>query len=250
MKEEILIDVILIMGTIGIAKIVDVCFGRFKRAVRAVLGELDRHYLCGHRLSAMVIEDFFGRFRDYNDEGFCYTFSAVVMLSLKRFRTARLVRGNIRHNNYGYHSWVEIWYLGEWYVIDLSLNDHPILLIPRRIFYAVQRPELMLIYSHRKFWADPAAKHLYERIQKPELSRVFVDVWAHYTPRPGKVEIADMNTPIELLEASGLYYLFPPDTGYKFSQRIVNEFMARPERKQPKRRTLRRLAGYYKSKQD
>lgn len=248
MVREILVGALLIITTIDIAWFVNIYFERFQRAIVVVFDALDEHYLCGYRIGDLLLNNFFERFRHFNDEGFCYTFSAVIMLSLKHLRSAQLVRGNIRCNNYGYHSWVEIRYFGVWYVIDVCLHDNTRLLVPRTLYYSVQRPQVMVRYRHRQFWADPAAHQLYTRLQKLETSRVFVEIWDHYTPAHGHIEIFDMITPLHGLPEADYYSLFPPDFSFRFSQRIVDEFMARPERLRPKMHTLRRLESFYKHK--
>ncbi len=207
---------------------------------------LTQVYLCGYSIYHMIRVEFPHRFGNFNHEGFCYTFSAAIMIGLKSRKSSRLVRGFVISPDYhSDHSWVEIKAFGRWWVID------PVLLINgmtyRRRYYQKYHPEILAVYSYRVFWRDPAAHKFWERMCCLETSKIFVDLFWHYTPRNDGIEIPNMKDD-KLRLPDKQYYLFPPIFGYHFDQEIVNEFMARPTRKSPRRRTLRRLNSYYRKK--
>lgn len=216
-----------------------------KKSHKVVMYQLYQTYLCGHNLFAMIRVNFFQRFGNLNHEGFCYTFSAAIMLGLKAMKHTRVVRGHIVLPDYdSFHSWVEVKVFGIWYVVDPCFISRGI--IRRSWYYQENHPKILVIYPYKKFWSDPAALQFYERLKRPELSKVFTELYYHYTPKGEAIEIPNMkDDEYDFLDKSQ-YYLFPPVYGFKFDQEIVNELMARPTRKSPRRRTLRRLDSYYR----
>lgn len=177
--------------------------------------EISQHYFCGHNLADMIKTNFFGRFSDFNKEGFCYTYSAVIMLALRKFKHTRVVRGYIDQPDYqSNHSWVEI----------------------------------RVIYTYGEFWRDPFAEKFQQRLRQPATSLIFWELFHRYTPYDSdeSLRFKELDpSEIELFDPP-YYMLSPPELGWKYSQRIVNELMARPSRRTPKRRTLRRLDSLYR----
>lgn len=207
--------------------------------------EIGEYYFCGHNLSDMIEADFFVRFSDFNHEGFCYTYSAIIMLALRKFKHTRVVRGYIDLPDYqSNHSWTEIRICGQWWVIDLG--NSPTIFMSQKLYYKVMQPRIRVIYTHEDFWCDPFAEKFQQRLQQPATSHIFWEIFDRYTPQGDGIEMEDMAvSEIELLDPP--YYMpFPPELGWKYSQRIVNELMARPTRRSPKRRTLRRLDHLYR----
>lgn len=207
--------------------------------------ELNRSYLCGYSLYHMLRVHFPNRFGNFNHEGFCYTFSAAAMLGLKRCRYNRLVRGYLAAEGFETdHSWVEVKAFGHWWVIDLRYLTNG--MMPRRRYYQTTHAEVQAIYPRRVFWQDPAALQFYQRLQRPESSKIFFNLYWYYTPSVGEIEFHPREELMLELPENTKYYLFPPKYGYKFDQEIINELMARPARRSPRRRTLRRLDHWYK----
>lgn len=58
------------------------------------------------------------------------------------------------------------------------------------------------------FWRDPRAAEFYERLQRPETSRIFVNLYQHYTPRRGTIEIPKLTEREELKFLANGYHLF------------------------------------------
>ncbi len=219
-------------------------------AYRVIMTEICQIYFCGHNVYAMIQSNFFQRFGDFNHEGFCYTVSSVIMLGLQPFETSRVVRGHVHADDFSsLHSWVEVRLFGLWWVIDPCMYSTAF--TTRRYFRRCLHPKVMKVYDYQTFWGDKSAQVFRERLEKPQSSHVFVDIYLYYTPKGNdNVLIAnDGFEGLDLPDDDRMYYLFPPEYGFWFSQRIVNEFMARPTRKSPRRRTIRRLEGFYKKKQ-
>lgn len=215
------------------------------QSYRLVLQELRRSYLCGYSLFAMIETNFMQRFGEFNQEGFCYAFSAAIMLGLKNFQRSRLVRGHIALPDYdSYHSWVEIKLFGRWWVVDpcFCLGGFT----KRRWYYHCHHPKIMVVYSYQDFWNDAAALQFHKRLIRPNLSKIFVDLYYHYTPYGDNIAIPDMQDDQLYLLDSKLYLIFPPSYGFKFSQGIINDFMARSTRRSPRRRSLRLLDSHYR----
>lgn len=207
-----------------------------------VMKVLDEYYLCGYSICKLIMSELFGRLGDLNDEGFCFTVSAAIMLALKDVKTARLVRGNVRE--IGEHSWVEIKYLGRFWVID------PLIYVggfaSRASYYRMQGVRVVVAYRYQQFWHDTAAEKFYKRLSYPATSCVFVDLFWYYTPVEDIREKLGERKGEPQFCASGQYYIFAPEYGYLFNQRIINELMARPTRRAPKKRTIRRLYSQYR----
>lgn len=233
--------------------IIEVYLARYLRkrtlieSYRAIMGQLHQTYLCGYSLWAMIRANFFHRFGNINKEGFCYTFSAAIMLGLKELKRTRLVRGKIVLPNYdSFHSWVEVKVFGQWWVVDPCFYSGGF--TRKRWYYQKLHPEVVIIYRYQDFWKDPAANQFYERLRHPELSKVFVELYYHYTPHEDTVGIYNMEDDIYDFPNTPEYYLFPPNYGFKFTQKIINELMARPTRRSPRQRTLRCLDSYYRKR--
>lgn len=221
---------------------------QLKAVYHSIMTTLNQSYLCGYSLFMMIRDNFINRFANFNHEGFCFTFSATIMLSLKKYSKSRLVRGRIVDEEFDSdHSWVELKLLGTWWVID------PCFYVAgfsyRHYYYRTLRPQIEIIYDYQTFWSDPLADEFYQRMRKPEASYLFVNLYARYTPDKGSLRISSPESYLEngydFLE-NGQYYLFPPDHHYHFSQEIVNDFMARPTHRSPKLRSLRRLDRVYR----
>lgn len=243
-----------VLDAIGIVSLVVLCRRawkmRIKNAYIMVMSELAEFYLCQYDLYHMIRANFFQRFGSFNREGFCHTFSSAIMLGLKNLQQAQLVRGRVADGQ-GFesvHSWVEIKLFGQWFVIDPCFYSTGFTL--RRWYRKNLNCEIKVIYDYATFWQDPLAEQFYQRMRECKSSMIFVELYWHYTPK-GKENVAIDNMIDDQIEWPGdkEYFLFPYDYGYKFSQRIVNEFMVRPVRRSPRRRTLRRLESYYKSVQ-
>lgn len=217
------------------------------RACVYVLREANRHYLCGYSLMKMIDTEFMNRFGNFNHEGFCYTFSAAMMLAMKDAKTAQIVRGHMVSDDTK-HSWVEFRRFGLWWVVDPCWLSCPV--VGRSWYYRELNPQVSVRYSHKEIWGDPAAEVFYRYMLKPETSRIFVNLYWHYTPdrKDAKIRIHNLvdGQKLPLPEANKSYLLFGEECGFWFCQRIVNEFMARPTRKAPKERTLRLLRRHWR----
>lgn len=245
-----------IFDVIIISVIVVMCHKTWKEKVkiayRKIMIELCDVYLCQYSLYHMIDVSFFHRFGHFNGEGFCYTFSAAIMLGLKNLKHTRLMRGYVKDRKGegidSLHSWVEVKLFGHWFVVDpcLYVRGFTLRRYHRKRFHC----EVRVIYDYATFWQDPLAEQFYQRMRECKSSMIFVELYWHYTPK-GKGNVAIENMIDDQIEWPGdrEYFLFPYGYGYKFSQRIVNEFMVRSARRSPRRRTLRRLESYYKSVQ-
>lgn len=208
----------------------------YLRTIASIIREFDRHYLCGYDLYSMVDADFMGRFGKFCQEGFCFTFSAAIMLSLRRIKTAQLVRGEIPEVE-TVHSWVELRAFGMWWVIDPCwYKTCPFL--RRYMHYEDNHPENIVRYSYAKIWHDPMAKTFYEHLSCSEKSHIFVELWSHYTPDvTGGFEIRKLNhEPYEISPGTRENYRrFDFDCQYhnKFCQEVIDELMAKADSETP-----------------
>lgn len=209
-----------------------------------LMSELSQLYLCRYSLYDMIVSQFIPRFTDFNHEGFCYTFSAAIMLSLRKYRNARLVRGYIDYRDlHSNHSWVEVRILGVWLVVDPNIMIAGF--TTRSWYYRAIRPEVKRVYKYREFWSDPYADEFFQRMSVQKTSHVFYNLCQRYTPNEkGSVETISP----EQYQAKGLeffddgqHYVFSPESGFYCEQSIINELMARPTRLSPKRHTIRRI---------
>lgn len=212
-----LVDVVFFVKNIKFR--IDIHWANMKNAT-------EETYLCGYSLADMIEADFPDRFGGINDNGFCYLWSAVAMLAFRRFKQTRLVRGQIDLPDYkSKHSWVEIRIYGRWWVFDL-MNRRAIFM-PRRFYYKHMRPEILITYDYQEFWSDPLAVKFYERLRKPETSRILVEIWRHYTPSTDGIEIGEPEVGLSEITLPDWprYTLFPKSLGHKFSQELVDELM-------------------------
>lgn len=194
---------------------------------RRIYDELEsgnyNHYFCGYSLADMISADFFSRFSSLNQEGFCYTYSAVIMLTLRKFKHTRVVRGRIDLPAYrSNHSWTEIRIRGQWWVIDLVnypiVDSRPINFMPRRFYYQHMRPKILVTYRYKEFWGDPLAVQFYECLREPETSGILLEIYHHYTPLRDGIEIGELDP----------YEILPEELGYDFSQETIDMLMANP----------------------
>ncbi len=218
-------------------------------ACRTFLIQISNAYLCGHHLYSMLCQKFFKRFGDFNHDGFCYTVSGIIMLALKNNHSAKYLRGFIRDRKSDFqteHSWVEVKVIGIWWVVDPVLTWP--FIVPRRHYNRLFRVERRHVYSYTEFWRHPDTETLHDRLQRPETSWIFVELYKYFTPKD-QTDVVFNPQPIDaFLENHHQYLVFPPEFGFKFSQRIVDDFMAKPTRKSPKKRTLRRLYRFYRQR--
>lgn len=209
-----------------------------------LMSELSQFYLCRYSLYDMIVSQFIPRFTDSNHEGFCYAFSAAIMLSLRKYRNARLVRGYIDYRDlHSNHSWVEVRILGVWLVVDPNIMIAGF--TTRSWYYRTIRPEVKRVYKYCEFWSDPYADEFFQRMSVRKTSHIFYNLCQRYTPHEkNSVEIISP----ERYRAKnlaffddGLYYVFPHESGFYCEQSIINELMARPARLSPKRHTIRSI---------
>lgn len=120
--------------------------------------------------------------------------------------------------------------------------------MPRSTYYSHEHPDIRLIYDYERFWSDRTALQFYERLSNRQKSYVFADLYYHYVPVTGEVGIHDLcwGEEYQFQKEDDTYSIFPPEYNINFSQLIVNDFMARPTRKSPKRRSIRRLEHCYR----
>lgn len=224
------------------------CYKReFAFVYQSIKAELSQIYFCRHNFFSMVENSFFPRFSNYNHCGFCYTVSAAVMLGLKSFRQSRVVRGWVR--DWGPHSWVEVRLCGQWWVIDTSCYIAKVIM-KRHYYYRKLRPKVMVVYDYETFWND-GARLFRTRLEKPETSRIFVEMFRYYTPAMDndlRTEGIENNSTKEItfFEDNRDYSLFSPEDDIRFCQEIVDDFMATPTCKSPRQNSLFCLEEFYK----
>ncbi|MCL1839623.1 hypothetical protein FWF89_01290 [Candidatus Saccharibacteria bacterium] len=146
------------------------------------LRRFDSYHLCGHTLKEFFISDSFQKLGRYNGTGFCYVASTLAMLALNHKRS-KIVRGYCL-NKYGeksFHSWVEVRYLGRRLCVDQVWFTPGI--IPRKRFYAENKPDVVFTCPHRVFFGLSGIPLLTERLQSSETSYLFQEIIDAFYPR-------------------------------------------------------------------
>lgn len=113
-------------------------------------------YLWGYPLSETIKAELPQRLGNYHGSGFCHEFAAVTMYALKGVKTARLCHGI--HPKYGYHSWVEYYKYGLWWVADLAWACQEYVPWPRWIYRKELAAETESVCKYKEFWQGSFAE--------------------------------------------------------------------------------------------
>lgn len=207
--------------------------------------QLTGTYFYGYQLDQVIGERFFLRYRKFVDIGFCTVTSSLMMLALKDNPTARVVRGYWCENGQkNYHSWVEFRLHGIWLVLDPCwIGGFPCVL--RLQYHLPWRMKISSVCRYDEFWALPISQNFHQKLQKPESSYLFCELFMAY----GWLTGHEADSLPECVEG----FKLDDDDGHKtsaavhiyydewmLSKRIFNEFMAKPTRRQPKAHTVRK----------
>lgn len=208
-------------------------------------------YFYGYSLDQVVGERFFWRYRKFVDIGFCAAVSSLMMFALKDNPTARIVRGYWREDGKKcYHSWAEFRLHGIWLVLDPCwLGGFPCML---RAKYRLRwRIRVSSVCKYDEFWALEISQKFYQKLQEPESSFLFYELFMAYGWLSGHEtdSLVKCTENFQLDDEAGLktsrgvaiYY-----DEWMLSKRIFSEFMAKPTRKQPKAHTVRRYRAIRK----
>ena len=216
-----------------------------KNLVLYLVERLAQTYFYGYGLDQVIGERFFLRYRKFVDFGFCTVASSLLMLALKDNPTARVVRGYWREEGKKYyHSWVEFRLHGIWLALDPCwLGGLPCAL---RLWYRWHwRLKISSVCRHDEFWALEISQKFSQKLQKPESSFLFYELFMAYGWLTGHEadSLAKCTESFKLDDEAGYKTSFGIPIYYNewmLSKRIFNEFMAKPTRKQPKAHTVRK----------
>lgn len=208
---------------------------RAERLTRYLMSELGKCYFCGYDLWQLYVLRFFPRYREFVDWGFCGPVAALSMMALRDNPTARYVYALAGPERYE-HCWCEFRYCGIWYVLDVCWY-YPFV-VPRRLYYRRNRPEILQVCEHQQFWDLLVSRQIRDKMAHPETSWLiseFVYLYNFSTVRGGPLFAPDIDE-YDLDDTVGRHinpYLIVVYPEIIFSRRIIYEMMQRSTRKRP-----------------
>ena len=139
-------------------------------------------YLNGYEIEKVISQNLPTELSIYAGLGFCYEFSALMMLSLKDNHTSRLVHGFVTapingKDEHFPHAWVE--YDND-KVIDLYAAHTP---IDKDEFYDEMNVEVKFVSEYEDFWQTRTTGELYSCIQTKDTSYIW-PILTNFRPHP------------------------------------------------------------------
>ena len=219
---------------------------------KQLIGEIIPCYFHGFPLCQVLMNESFGQLSGYIGYGLCYETSVLMMLALKKYRSARIVYADAiadtleGEQELDQHAFVEFRKFGLLWCIDISWAT-PIALrwwpLYRREF-RIKR--INRVFSYDEFWQYPLSLPLYEKIHDAEHSHILFELSAYASHKndhgaKGWLELPDN---FSLGAEDGLVYF--PGGVYRYgrerpmSNSIIRDFLARPERQYPTARSVRK----------
>ncbi|MBR2543095.1 hypothetical protein IKF03_00605 [Candidatus Saccharibacteria bacterium] len=204
-----------------------------------------KHYLNGFRVWEFYHNEAISRLGEYLKHGLCYESTALLMLVWKDFRKTRIAFLDCYS---GYekrrvdHAWFEFKRYGIWWVIDSTWCKA--IPLPRAFYATMVRARYVRIIDHEEFWRPKFVADFYEHLKTPENSYLFFElvlfrrmvehgVSMYHEHRDVKNLLADGENPTWSM--MGIY-----GNEHPISQQMLREYIARPKRKRPKERTIRK----------
>lgn len=219
--------------------------------------QLGNFYFCGHNLCDILERRFFYRYGQFIGHGFCYETSALMMLALRNNPTARIVKGTFLHRDRPCaHLWVEFWAYRHWWVLDPCEPESFIFL--RSSYYEAKRMKIISRCRYLKFWSYSSVRKLYRKLRQPQTSFLFCELSSCFrTDYEDAAELAlerigdpHFLSKCAFLDDPRCGTILIPDLCHPrivYSRRLINEFMARPQRLRPKNHTLRQARTVYRN---
>ncbi len=188
------------------------------------------------------------RLEEWLEAGFCYELSAISMMLLKNYQTARLCHGDFRDKNGNLktkHSWVEVMIpSGDWFVIDFAWM--PQWICKRGDYYRRCHSYGALtckwVCTYDDFWKIQFPNILYEAMKNSKTSSVLLELSGFCDPKDGYGFQKWIYEAKELRFSDGSYMI----PCYKFHKNkpisgiIIRDFVKNPKRRSPKAKSLRR----------
>ena len=192
-----------------------------------------------------IDEDVFLRLEGWLGYGQCYELSALAMILLKNFKTAKLCRGDYYDGDGKFqtrHSWVEVKIpFNGWYVIDFAWL-FPVFCKKRHYFSHYGDGKLVLRWtcSHDEFWNIPFSNVVFKAMRNKKTSYVLLELFGFGNPDVG-YEFQDW-----ILEMAELRFLdgsmmipFESYSGKPISTQIIRDFVKKSRRRSPKAKSIR-----------
>lgn len=223
-------------------------------AISDLLVRLTKFYFCGHSLYDMVERSFFYRYSQFIGYGLCYETAALFMMALHGNPTARIVKGTFLHRGEPCaHLWVEFYSQCHWWVLDPCWLEYTMSLCSE--YHSDQTLTATYVCRYCKFWSYKTVRQLYAKLLHPQTSYLFYEISRCF--RTFSADHDDSSSaPLKRIGDRTLLHGWPG--GYLkdsrsgttllpninephmiYSRRLINEFMARPQRLRPKNHTLR-----------
>lgn len=219
-------------------------YREFRRRIffTELISESKTTYFCGFPLSSFLASNAFIRIEDWARTGLCYELSAIAMLLLKFNPTTRMCRGFFERNGHlSRHSWVEFKIpFNGWFVMDLAWL-HPSI-VRKKLYQEITKISLTKRWTcdYAEFWSLDLANILYDYLRDPKTSNVLMDLWCFGNPDQS-FEFYQVCFQKNLTFSDGgkgmsLYYV---KESKPLSTQIVQDFVRRPSRRQPRSKTVR-----------
>lgn len=209
-------------------------------------------HLNGYQAWDYYEKDVFGRMGHHIGHGLCYESSALMMMLIADSCKTRLVFGE-SYSGFSHemvdHCWVELKYLGIWWVIDSSWCSL-LMPIPRILYNLSIAPIRERIVSCEEFWGSKITKVFYEALKTPDKSYLFHELvfFRRTIGMDGRDDcmIQEILGDDFLDDFEGFgerSIMVKPDifsSNRPITQRIINEYMAKESRERPKAHTIRK----------
>ena len=209
-------------------------------------------YLCGYPAWKFFESNFFSRLgHGYIGHGLCYEASALVMMLLRNSFQTQLVFGRCYSDHADKmvdHAWVEVKYLGIWWVIDSVWYALPIP-TPRLVYRFTNAAIYDRVIPNKELWSKGVSRIFYEKLKNPETSYLLHNLVffrrATEEDKGRAMMVMEQWEPFDddFKEMGSRDYVTVPDAFSRtklVTLRVINEYMADQTRMQPKKHTVRK----------
>lgn len=217
----------------------------FFRTLRdSIICHLGDYYFNGANLLEVLHAEFFHRFGNYTDNGFCYTASTLAMIALRNVRGTKIVRATLEEDGESYcHSWVEFRHCGIWMVCDPCWLHWPQVAFRRSYYRKLKNVKIRFVCKSKEFQAYHLSRQIEELLRRPETSHLFYEIYRLYGPFEDDDDLgfSNLTHDLEIGEGHGkIGFPFLTEDHIIFSDRIFYEFMTNPKRKRPRAHSIRK----------
>ncbi len=212
---------------------------------------MNKLYLNGHPAWDYLELNVFKRLSLYIGHGLCYEAAALEMLAWKNYEDVVYVFADV-WNPFKRcrceHSWIEVKYLGIWWVIDPTWGQTTKVRL-RWMHNLVRMTRYVRTFNSCSFWCSSLMYTFYKRLKRPSTSYLFGELGL-FRRDPKKNSMYVDTLCVNRLGESGLsnFEVNPYILGSKkpVSQEILTQLLVRPRRMMPKMRAQRRARALAK----